>query len=162
VKVDLNSELFSAEFFTALDIEHLRPSSRNISNNYKHRPDTSSQHFYSITRPPNTRQNDHPHPLLLLRQSTPLLHLKPLPQPSNTYLQVIADLYERYIALIGEVIDDEGNTKSDGCVNKSRLCNAVADLDLSQRCDGRTRPHAILLPAHDAHARRPHREASTI
>jgi hypothetical protein len=40
---------------------------------------------------------------------------------------VIADLYERYIALIGEVIDDEGNTKSDGYVTKHNLPQQMAD-----------------------------------
>jgi hypothetical protein len=42
------------------------------------------------------------------------LHVHSLHPPLTTSVQVIADLYERYIALIGEVIDDEGNTKSDG------------------------------------------------
>ncbi|KAF2488066.1 DNA-directed RNA polymerase I, II, and III subunit RPABC5 [Neohortaea acidophila] len=40
--------------------------------------------------------------------------------------KVIADLYEKYIELIGEVIDDEGNTKSDG--------QAMDELGLNRYC----------------------------
>lgn len=36
------------------------------------------------------------------------------------HAQVIADLYEKYIELIGTVVDDEGNTKSDGYARHAR------------------------------------------
>ena len=34
--------------------------------------------------------------------------------------QVIADLYERYVELIGTTINDEGDTMSDGYVSRLR------------------------------------------
>ena len=40
--------------------------------------------------------------------------------------KVIADLYERYVELIGTPIDEEGNTMPDGCVQEPS--NGVTDM----------------------------------
>lgn len=57
-------------------------------------------------------QNDHSDSLLLVRKSASLIstHVS----STDHGPQVIADLYEKYIELIGQQINDEGDTISDG------------------------------------------------
>lgn len=59
------------------------------------------------------RCNDHSHPLLLLRQGEQHRRLQQLACHLQPF-QVIADLYERYVELIGTPLDAEGNTMADG------------------------------------------------
>ena len=96
-----------------------------LSHNFKHfHTNKHAAHDHNVLTIP---QNDHPHPLLLVWQGKQGRSQNIACSPLILGTKVIADLYEKYVDLIGTSINDEGDTMPDGYVKLPHMtCKDVS------------------------------------